>query len=68
VAWTLDQGFEPVGVTFGPFEPLLAVLVIERLVRHWPANEATNERLRKLGRPGAVRDHHGHPAHDPLGG
>jgi hypothetical protein len=46
VAWTLDQGFEPVGVTFGPFEPLLAVLVIERLVRHWPANVAWNERLR----------------------
>jgi hypothetical protein len=46
VAWTLDQGFEPVGVTFGAFEPLLAVLVIERLVRHWPANVAWNERLR----------------------
>ena len=46
LAWTLGQGFVPVAVIYGLFEPLLAVLVIERLVRHWPADVAWNERLR----------------------
>jgi len=44
--WTLGQGFEPVGVIYGLFEPLLAVFVIERLVRRWPADVAWNQRLR----------------------
>lgn len=46
VAWGLTRGLDPVGVIIGLLEPLLALLIIERLVRRWPPGVAWNERLR----------------------
>ena len=46
VAWNLGRGIGPVGVVIGLLEPLLALLVIERLVRRWPPGVSWSERLR----------------------
>ena len=46
VAWNLSRGLGPIALIIGLLEPLLAVLVIERLVRRWPPGVAWNERLR----------------------
>ena len=46
VAWGLGRGLGPVGLIFGLLEPLLALLVLERLIRRWPAAVAWDERLR----------------------
>lgn len=43
LAWDLGQGLAPAAVVIGLLEPLLALFVVERLVRHWPPG-AANER------------------------
>lgn len=45
-AWNLGQNVDPaVGVVLGLIEPLLALVVIDRLVRHWPAGVTWTGRL-----------------------
>jgi hypothetical protein len=46
IAWNLGRGLGPIAVIIGLLEPLLALLIVDRLVRHWPADVAWNERLR----------------------
>lgn len=46
IAWNLGRGLGPVAVIIGLLEPLLALLIVERLVRHWPADVVWNERIR----------------------
>jgi hypothetical protein len=46
VAWNLGRGIGPIGVVLGLLEPALALLIIERLVRRWPAGVPCNDRLR----------------------
>lgn len=47
VAWNLGRGLGPIAVIIGLLEPLLALLIVERLARHWPPDLAWNERFRQ---------------------
>lgn len=44
-AWNLGQGADPAGLMLGLIEPLLALVVIDRLVRHWPTGVTWTGRL-----------------------
>ena len=46
VLWNLAQDIGLIGIFFSLLEPLLAMLIIERLVRRWPPGVSWTERLR----------------------